>query len=380
MSTSRLQSTDGQPMARSIAGGRGMTARFLISEAREFPATFGLCASWLVVFVLMVLSSLHDDGPLTWMRFLVSGIGSGGRLGDLSLVDVMNGQVWRLITCNFVHFSVLHLGLNLLAMYQLGTLIESWYGSAQLLAIYTLTGVFGNVIGLAFRWGLGIDPRVHSGGGSVVLLGLVGLCAVVGWRTRLRMGPGLFRQTMLLLGLTLLIGLLFPRSIDNCGHLGGAILGAILGWMHGFWLSRCGRPSGWGSGVLATIVLVVGGLAQGIDDARQGPSRQARSLSRKLLEHERLEQSLAVARSLLGQGADVSGLVSVLDGEPATRISSRTALDALRHLLKVSASRKLGGDELKRFDELASPLIKESKRESLRIRGTLWRLERASRR
>ena len=68
----------------------------------------------------------------SWTRLLVLGIGDGHRFGDLALQDLAHGEYWRLITSTFVHFSVLHLVLNLIAMYQLGTMVESWYGSLSL--------------------------------------------------------------------------------------------------------------------------------------------------------------------------------------------------------------------------------------------------------
>src|SRR5207248_1102103 len=81
---------------------------------------------------------------------------------------------WRLVTCNFVHYSLIHIGLNLLAMYQLGTLVESWYGSSQLVLIYGLTGAGGNLVSALIRYGIGSNRAVHSGGGSGVILGLGG--------------------------------------------------------------------------------------------------------------------------------------------------------------------------------------------------------------
>ena len=271
------------------------------------------------------------------------------------------------------------LGLNLIAMYQLGTLIESWYGSAQLLAGYLLTGGLGNLIGVAIRWGLGLDPRIHSGGGSVVLMALVGLCAVVGWRARKRIGAGLFRQMMILLGLTFLLGVAFSHSIDNWGHLGGAIVGAMLGRMHWLWLARYARPRAWGSGVLATIVLVACGVIQLASDIRERPLREQQRLARKLIEHERLTRSLAVAGVFLKQGSDASSLAAVLDREEgALGREWAPSLDVLRGLLKASAKGKLTSAEIDQFEELATPLIKNSKREALRIRGSLYQIERGA--
>lgn len=353
--------------------------RFWLSEARDYPATFVLCAIWTAVFAAMVVREVAENGPISWSRLLVTGVGSGRGFGDLSVLDVARGEVWRLITCNFVHFSILHLALNLTAMYQLGTLLESWYGSGQLLAIYLFTGGVGNLIGVAIRWGLGMDPRVHSGGGSVVLLGFVGVCAVVGWRSRGKIGIGLFRQMMILIGLTALIGGVFFRAIDNWGHLGGVVSGSVLGVSHGWLLRRYGRPGAWGSGVLATLIMTAGGAAQVASDVRDRPLREQRRLARRLVEHERLEQSLVIAWSLLKQGADASGLAAVLERDRALGPTSHPALGELQGLMKDSAKRKLSDLELKRFEELAEPVIKESKRESLRIRGSLWKTERGNR-
>ena len=62
------------------------------------------------------------------------------------------GEYWRLITSTFVHFSLLHLGLNVLAMYQLGTMAESWFGRPQLIFIYGLTGGGGNLVSALLRY------------------------------------------------------------------------------------------------------------------------------------------------------------------------------------------------------------------------------------
>ncbi len=83
--------------------------------------------------------------------------------------------MWRLVTSTFLHFSVVHIALNLLAFYQLGTLLESWYGTHQFVMIYGLTGGGGNLISIWIRYWNGSSPRSPSAGGSVVIMGLVAL-------------------------------------------------------------------------------------------------------------------------------------------------------------------------------------------------------------
>ena len=84
--------------------------------------------------------------------------------------------------------------MNLFVMYQLGGLVESWYGPWQFLAVYVVIGCGGNLLSALVRHALGSDPRIASGGGSTVVLGLVALCAVVGWRSRTRIGDYLRSQ------------------------------------------------------------------------------------------------------------------------------------------------------------------------------------------
>src|SRR5262249_31924891 len=176
---------------------------------RDFPATVTLCALWLVVFVLMVLHRL-TQGPGLTLGELILGLGGGQWFGDLTLRELFAGEVWRTVTATFVHYGILHLGLNLYAMYLLGCLVESWYGSGPLVAIYVLTGAGGNALSGLVRRSLREDPLTHSGGGSVVVMGLVGLCAVVGWRSRTRLGEYLRNQMVWVLALTAAIRLGLP--------------------------------------------------------------------------------------------------------------------------------------------------------------------------
>src|SRR4051794_35145285 len=155
--------------------------REILDDARDFPATMALGAVWVVVFVTMVVGRL-TTGPLPSLQdFLLGNVGGAHSYGDMTLNEIFRGEVWRVVTCTFVHYNVLHVGMNLYGLYHLGCLVESWYGSAQFLAIYLVIGGGGNVVSALIRHARGLEPRMHSGGGSTVVLGLVALCAVVGW-------------------------------------------------------------------------------------------------------------------------------------------------------------------------------------------------------
>src|SRR5262249_48083203 len=52
-------------------------------------------------------------------------------------------QWWRLVTAMFLHGGLLHIGMNMMALFQLGPIVEETYGSGRFLFLYTFTGAFG---------------------------------------------------------------------------------------------------------------------------------------------------------------------------------------------------------------------------------------------
>jgi rhomboid protease GluP len=244
--------------------------RKLIREFQSYPATMGICLLWVLVYALMTVVSVAQGQPLS-ARALLLGSGSGHRFGSMTLIELSQGEVWRTLTSTFVHYGILHLSMNLFGMYQLGCLVESWYGRGQFLAIYVLIGAGGNLLSGVFRTLFGSNPYIHSGGGSTVVLGLVALCAVVGWRAKTRVGDYLRSQMVKVLVLTALLGLL--PIIDNWGHAGGATVGALIGFAHRFLHRNLGRPSARWAGAIAILVLAASGAAQFLDDRAEVPER-----------------------------------------------------------------------------------------------------------
>src|SRR5262249_23555899 len=139
------------PDEASGPAGTSMKWRALIRDVRDFPATLSFCLTWIVVFAALTYAHLAQGNPLPLFRWLLPGFGGGHRFGGLTLHELSQGQIWRLMTCNFVHYSLVHIVLNVLAMYQLGTLVESWYGPSQLVLIYGLTGGGGNLVSALIR-------------------------------------------------------------------------------------------------------------------------------------------------------------------------------------------------------------------------------------
>jgi rhomboid protease GluP len=242
-----------------------MKLRDLIADFRDYPATMILGTVWVVVFLGMVLTQFAN-GQLHSPWDLVLSIRRGHQFGDMTLAELCHGEVWRVLTATFVHYGLLHIGLNLWMFYQLGAEVESWYGSSQFAAVYVLIGGGGNLLSGLIRTALHANPQIHSGGGSVVTLGLVALLAIVGWRSRTPFGDYVRSQMVWVLIFTAVFGLLVP-FIDNWGHAGGALIGGAIGFAHRSLIRTAHRPIARGMGALAMLLLFGSAVAQ-VHDAR----------------------------------------------------------------------------------------------------------------
>jgi rhomboid protease GluP len=140
---------------------------------------------------------------------------------------IIQGQYWRLFTPMFLHASVLHIGFNMYALYVLGTGLERFYGHGRYLTLYLLAGFSGNVASFLFS-------SAASLGASTAIFGMLGAQAVFFYQNREVFGP-VARQSLMniitIAAINLLIGL--SPGIDNWGHLGGLVGGAIFAWFAG---------------------------------------------------------------------------------------------------------------------------------------------------
>ncbi|GAG36810.1 unnamed protein product, partial [marine sediment metagenome] len=59
--------------------------------------------------------------------------------------DVLHGQIWRLITSDYLHWSFGHILMNMIGLHFLGRPLERDWGPRKFLAIYTIAGLLGSV-------------------------------------------------------------------------------------------------------------------------------------------------------------------------------------------------------------------------------------------
>ena len=181
------------------------------------PVTFALLAIITVVFAWeWWTGAIASDRGLFDMGAIIP-------WGEMQF----RGEYWRLIAAMFLHASILHWAANSWALYQLGTLFETMFGSARFALIYGVTGLFASIASSFF-----MHPNSVGVGASGAILGILGAFIFSIKRSPLwRNEPwtkNLITQLLFWAGVNIVLGMVV-KNIDNVAHLAGMSAGLLLG-------------------------------------------------------------------------------------------------------------------------------------------------------
>jgi rhomboid protease GluP len=130
---------------------------------------------------------------------------------------------YRLVTAMYLHGGLLHIGLNMLAFWNIGPAVEHVYGSARYFFFYSVCGFCGALMSARFS----SSPSV---GASGAILGLVGLLIAL---TSRRGGAYMrdLRGRLISSVVSIFAIGLFVTGLhtDNWAHFGGLAAGFLLG-------------------------------------------------------------------------------------------------------------------------------------------------------
>jgi membrane associated rhomboid family serine protease len=161
---------------------------------------------------------------------------------------VADGAWWQLITSGFTHIDILHIGMNMLALWFLGPPVERAIGRARFLAIYLISLLAASVSVMFFA-----APTTTTMGASGAIFGLIGALLLL----TLKVG-GDFRGV--LFWLVINVAFTFTGSgISWQGHLGGLVGGLAASAIVLFAPRKDRVPLQWAG--LATLTLLLGLLA-----------------------------------------------------------------------------------------------------------------------
>jgi membrane associated rhomboid family serine protease len=133
------------------------------------------------------------------------------------------GEYWRMLTGATLHGGIAHVVMNCFALYSFGRIFELLTARAHLAIVFLLSAFGGSILSLIFV------PEGLSVGASGGIIGLIGYVTVYAFRRR-QFVTAEFRKSLLInIAWILVFGLFLYQVIDNYGHVGGLITGAVYG-------------------------------------------------------------------------------------------------------------------------------------------------------
>ncbi len=212
-------------------------ARTLMGR-RAAPVTVGLIVANLAVFLVQQSSNTGSGQSVTeW--------------GVLYGPAVADGEWWRIVTSGFLHASLIHVGLNMYALWNFGPVLEQALGRVR----YGLTYLAGLLAGAMAV--LAFSPDTPTLGASGAVLGLAGALGAVLWSRGIK--P---HQTSL--GGIFLVNLALPILIPQIsfwGHFGGIAGGFAAGWLLSWLPARYRQSTTTALGATAALCLVLFAVA-----------------------------------------------------------------------------------------------------------------------
>ena len=177
--------------------------------------TYTLLAINVVIFLLQAA------GEYVFGYDVVAGMGL--KVNEL----ILDGQYWRLVSPMFLHGSILHLGFNMYALFIFGPGLERYYKHGRFLLLFFLGGFAGNVFSFMFS----ASPSLGS---STAIFGLLAAEGVFLYQNQKVFG-GVARRALNNIIMIAIVNFIIGLSpgIDNWGHMGGLLGGAIFAWFGG---------------------------------------------------------------------------------------------------------------------------------------------------
>jgi rhomboid protease GluP len=208
--------------------------------------TYGIIAVNLIVFIVMVIggAELFQPSGLKHIKW-----------GTNDTPLTLSGDWWRLLSSNYIHFGLIHVALNMYALYNLGMFLEPMLGKARYFAAYTATGILASLTSLWWH-----TDGVNSAGASGAIFGLIGLMLafIVTKYIPTVVRQGLLQSVGIMAVYSLFYGL--KGGVDNAAHIGGLIAGFIVGIIYWYMMKQKNK-AGIGAVTSAGILIFSIGVA-----------------------------------------------------------------------------------------------------------------------
>lgn len=181
-------------------------------------------ALFVLSLVIDLRPSAFSSSPFTFLSPSSNSLLVLGSTGTIPLFHYH--RWWSLISASFLHGSLLHIIFNMIALNQLGPLIIQEYGKSRMLIIYTLSGIGGYLLSALF----GVRFTI---GASAAVCGLIGAALYYGKSRGGTYGQAIYTQIGGWAVGIFIFGFMVP-GINNSGHAGGMLIGALTAYLLGY--------------------------------------------------------------------------------------------------------------------------------------------------
>lgn len=142
-------------------------------------------------------------------------------IGGNNILLVKSGEVWRILTCAFLHVGLIHLVVNMYSLMVIGPSVERLLGKWRFVFIYLVSAISASLMSLVFS-----EVNIVSVGASGAIFGLMGSLIYFGYHYRMYLRDAIRNQIIPVVFFNLLIGFMMS-GIDNAAHIGGLIGGYL---------------------------------------------------------------------------------------------------------------------------------------------------------
>jgi len=184
------------------------------------PATKALIVLNILAFGIQLLYSATNN-PIGFIQ-----------VGALYTPLLAEGEWWRFLTAQFLHWGALHILFNMMGLWFLGPLVENLLGVIRFVLSYAACGIGGMAIAVLLSYLLDPEQVVLMLGASASVLGLVGLQAAIAFRALRRSGSAFAKAQLASMTQIVVLQAVFDfmvPEVSSTAHLGGAAVGFIIG-------------------------------------------------------------------------------------------------------------------------------------------------------
>ncbi|MEG1003383.1 rhomboid family intramembrane serine protease [Clostridium sp.] len=179
---------------------------------KQSPVTMTLILINVIIFLLTAIASKNiiDINGLVLVKY-------GAKVNYL----INEGEIWRLVTCSFLHGGLMHIVFNMYSLFVVGSVVEKIFGVKKYLSIYFVSAITSSALSYF------LAPDTISVGASGAIFGVLGAFLLFALKEKEHLQKGVIGNVVAVIALNLYIGIT-SSNIDNLGHIGGFVGGFLL--------------------------------------------------------------------------------------------------------------------------------------------------------